>query len=811
MHYYEQKLFESITAENLPEEKRLSLAKAAITAIKTLRAASFDIHKNFNTTAGLNEAIPDSQPNIDVVDENKCTPLIKAFNLQRTAIAIELIDAGSDLYKKWDLDGSALVSFAEKPSNQVWNKLIEKKIDFNKPITENEHTLLTAAAWFNTDITIKLIDLKVNLDHQNKCLDTALMIAAFKNDIQIVQALVKAKANIHLKNKNEMNALDFAIKNKNINLVLEFLEHKSIPKNPTELCKILTEAEPDKETEVERCLTLLNNQKFDAKELQLYHKIYFDRAVAQQEKQPEQALKYFSQYFNYTQDKKAFMPLAKLEQKLKKLEAATHHYAQTIDCALQEKNYDALVSTLSELKTLYDVCEDKRPIENIVTKIFNNVDQNNQNYSTLSERSYLIANNEIKTKLDNFKFDQRTKALIEKPDDKGIGELIQLADTNREVHRITDLEKAISEWVNKFCQLKSEDNDAKVIALLFEQSEQEKSINAKMALQKIFNNLDITSNYIRHSNLYKLKLEFLADYKLTSSEKSETEKKYLATLSMAIQNRKRDETLIVGCNNLKVATRRSRTYHIRSLAMRYLCEHEKKQVILELARNDYLPAIFTIAKQFEEKKRIRPTLSLYAHVLALLSENDNVKMAEIFNVQECIVNFWRASASRFIQQCTRSGPQQPLAQWLIQFINFMTTKHINLMETTAYPLYQILQTVIMEWDSISNTITLVSSDQIKKSYLDGLQSALGKYFQSQAVTFEPPSHEVQAKIIDLFNNQPKQAPPPPPYSPPRVTTRTLPSAPPPPSNLYPSLFQFRKVSPTYVPINDETDVPKFEI
>jgi len=76
--------------------------------------------------------------------------------------------------------------------------------------SNNQTALHKATLAGNSDLAFMLMELEVNLDAQDKNLDTALMIAVKKNNFFLVQDLVNANSNLDLKNSSGKTALDIA-------------------------------------------------------------------------------------------------------------------------------------------------------------------------------------------------------------------------------------------------------------------------------------------------------------------------------------------------------------------------------------------------------------------------------------------------------------------------------------------------------------------------------------------------------------------------------------------------------------------------
>ena len=137
--------------------------------------------------------------------------LIEATQNGRENVINTLLEASADVRIPGKAGQTCLMMAAEKGHTKIVKAFIDKGVDAGEPLIES-----TTDGKVNAVITL----LKAgHVSIQDKALQTALMIAAQKDDIKIVKALIAKGPQVNIRSNQWKTAFDFAFKFGHANIV----------------------------------------------------------------------------------------------------------------------------------------------------------------------------------------------------------------------------------------------------------------------------------------------------------------------------------------------------------------------------------------------------------------------------------------------------------------------------------------------------------------------------------------------------------------------------------------------------------------
>lgn len=169
---------------------------------------------------------------IDTLDEKGDTPLVNAIKENNLALVIELIKQGANIEKANKGGFRPLHIAARDNYPEIAKFLCKNNIQIDATCQNSEVTALHLAAWRgNLDIVKLLLENGADINKKNKDGNTALFMTALKNCPEIAKIakfLVNNQADYNIRNKSGQTALDWAIKNKRTEIA-ELLSQKMSP------------------------------------------------------------------------------------------------------------------------------------------------------------------------------------------------------------------------------------------------------------------------------------------------------------------------------------------------------------------------------------------------------------------------------------------------------------------------------------------------------------------------------------------------------------------------------------------------------
>lgn len=170
--------------------------------------------------------------NINLVDYNKKTALMYAVENSNYKLVKKLIHHKANIHIQNQFNNNALsyaLSYNSGKNYMIAKYLIKKGLNVNH-CNCFETYLLHIAVANNFKLGIKLLlDNKANVNVKNAINgDTPLLYSVRRNNVAITDMLIKHKADINMLNRYNMNALIYACKYNNSNIIHYLLTHDNI-------------------------------------------------------------------------------------------------------------------------------------------------------------------------------------------------------------------------------------------------------------------------------------------------------------------------------------------------------------------------------------------------------------------------------------------------------------------------------------------------------------------------------------------------------------------------------------------------------
>ena len=161
---------------------------------------------------------------IDVEDEDHCTPLTLAVERRHNSILLYLIDHGADVKKKDGHKRTALHYASERGGLKVVETLLSKSAEIDVEDEDRCRPLMLAAERRHINILLCLINYGDDVDKRDDCKQTALHHASERGDLEMVQALLSKGAETDVGDKDHCTPLISAVKNQKFAIMCHLIK-----------------------------------------------------------------------------------------------------------------------------------------------------------------------------------------------------------------------------------------------------------------------------------------------------------------------------------------------------------------------------------------------------------------------------------------------------------------------------------------------------------------------------------------------------------------------------------------------------------
>ena len=158
------------------------------------------------------EALLSKGAEIDVQDEDRCTPLMLASRWGHINILLYLIDHDADVNKKDGRKRTALHYASESGDFKVVKALLSKGAEIDVEDGDHRTPLMLAAEMGNIGILMYLINHGAAVNKKDGRKRTALHYASERGDLKVVEALLSKGAEIDVEDKDHCTPLMLAMK-----------------------------------------------------------------------------------------------------------------------------------------------------------------------------------------------------------------------------------------------------------------------------------------------------------------------------------------------------------------------------------------------------------------------------------------------------------------------------------------------------------------------------------------------------------------------------------------------------------------------
>ena len=156
------------------------------------------------------EALLSKGAEIDVEDEDRCTPLMLAAGRGHNDISLCLIDHDADVNKKERRKGTTLHYASERGDLKVVKALLSKGAEIDVEDEDRCTPLMLAAGRGHNDISLCLIDHGADVNKKDGCTRTALHYASQRGNLKVVEALLSKGAEIDVEDEYHCTPLMLA-------------------------------------------------------------------------------------------------------------------------------------------------------------------------------------------------------------------------------------------------------------------------------------------------------------------------------------------------------------------------------------------------------------------------------------------------------------------------------------------------------------------------------------------------------------------------------------------------------------------------
>ena len=156
------------------------------------------------------EALLSKGAEINVEDEDRCTPLMLAAERGHIDMLLYLIDHGADVSKKGWKKQTALHYASESGDLKVVEALLNKGAEIDVEDRDGRTPLMLAAAKRHISILLYLIDHGADVDKKDGHKRTALHYASEWGDLKVVEALLSKGAEIDIEDEDRRTPLILA-------------------------------------------------------------------------------------------------------------------------------------------------------------------------------------------------------------------------------------------------------------------------------------------------------------------------------------------------------------------------------------------------------------------------------------------------------------------------------------------------------------------------------------------------------------------------------------------------------------------------
>ena len=158
---------------------------------------------------------------INVEDENRCTPLMLAAERGHIDILLYLIDHDADVNKK-DCRNRTALHYAS--DLKVVKALLSKGVEIDVEDGDRCTPLILAAGNGHSDILLYLIDHGADVNKKDRRKRTALHYASERGDLKVVEALLSKGAEIHVEDGDRCTPLFLAVKNQKFAIMCHLIK-----------------------------------------------------------------------------------------------------------------------------------------------------------------------------------------------------------------------------------------------------------------------------------------------------------------------------------------------------------------------------------------------------------------------------------------------------------------------------------------------------------------------------------------------------------------------------------------------------------
>ncbi|XP_075040086.1 CARD- and ANK-domain containing inflammasome adapter protein-like [Mixophyes fleayi] len=178
---------------------------------------------------GIVKALIDKGTDVNAKNDIQYTPLLLAAELGKSESALALVEKGARLDDRTPNLNTALHLAVQGGDVTITNLLLRKGMNSN--ITgPGDHTPLHVAAFHNKpELSDILIAAGANVNSVTKESLTPLHIASQRNNVDVAQSLVQHKANVNAKDKNARTPLHLAAEGGNLDTVEALLKNQARP------------------------------------------------------------------------------------------------------------------------------------------------------------------------------------------------------------------------------------------------------------------------------------------------------------------------------------------------------------------------------------------------------------------------------------------------------------------------------------------------------------------------------------------------------------------------------------------------------
>lgn len=168
------------------------------------------LHHAISNYQSFLKPILDQKPDLYIQTRDGFTPLALALICDKTPVNIikDLIKVGVDV-NVGGASGFPLM-FCIGYTSQYFQLLVDNGADVFATGPNHENCLMIACQYSQASMVKKLLELGFDVNTQDDYGNTALIYAATKANLSVLQFLLKQKPNLYLKNISEETALDAA-------------------------------------------------------------------------------------------------------------------------------------------------------------------------------------------------------------------------------------------------------------------------------------------------------------------------------------------------------------------------------------------------------------------------------------------------------------------------------------------------------------------------------------------------------------------------------------------------------------------------